>query len=68
VNDIVGMHVNDGHEGLGEKLEGLGLCEDVFAVLVVEKIAHFCVLHHHVNLLSIVKRVPYFYDMRVIHL
>lgn len=36
MNDIIGVHVNDGHEGLREKLESLGLWEDVFAVLVVK--------------------------------
>lgn len=68
MNDIIGVHVNDGHEGLREKLESLGLWEDVFAVLVVKEIAHLCVLHDHVNVLSVVERVPYLNDMRVVHL
>ena len=36
MNNVVGVKVDDGHESLGKKLEGLRLSENVFCVLVVK--------------------------------
>ena len=36
MNNVIGVKVEDGHESLGKKLEGLWLGENVFCVLVVK--------------------------------
>lgn len=68
MNDIVGVHVNDGHEGLGEELKGLGFSEHVFTVLVVKQVAHFGILHYHVYVLCVIECVPYLNDVWVVDL
>ncbi len=66
MDDVVVVQVDDSLERLCEKLESLWLGEDIFAILVVEKVSGFCVLHDHVNILCVIEGVPDLDDVGVV--
>lgn len=67
MNNIVAVQIHNSAQCLCEKLEGLGLAKYVFGILVIKQISHLRVLHHHVDILTVVKRVPDFYNMGVVY-
>ena len=60
MNYVVRVQVCNCTECLCKKLEGLGLSKNIFAILKIKQIAHFRILHNHVNVLVVIKCIPNF--------
>lgn len=56
--DVIPMQVAHSAQCLGEELKRLWLGECVLGVLVVEQVAHLGILHHHVDVIGVIKSVP----------
>lgn len=68
MNNILLVQISNSLESLREELECLCLCEDIFAVLVVEKISKICVFHDHEDAIAFNESIPQLDDMWMIQL
>lgn len=53
MNDIILMQIVYGMQGLGKILKGFSLSKQPFGVLVIKKIAVFCIFHDHIDVIPI---------------
>ena len=57
MDELLVMHVLDGHEGLVEKLEGFDLAESPMLVQIVEQVALLSILYDDVYFLLILEQI-----------
>lgn len=68
MDDVAQVEVLDCLGRLVEELEGFGLAETHFQILVVEQISIRGIFHDHVHLAVVQQGVPQLHDMRVVEL
>lgn len=62
------VKVGDSLGSLAEEKSCFYFAECVFGILVKEQVALFCVVHEHINVAVLVKRIPEGDDVRVLDL
>ena len=68
MNNVMSMQIMHSSKSLHKILESLAFREDSFGVLMIEKIAFFCIFHNHIDYITIDNCIPKFDDMWMIKL